>query len=407
MGLLKRLLGGPGCGNSRRFVKSGRLGGASRRHVESCPVCRARQQRERQYLERLRGAAVPQASDDLTSRLLARTQELAAERHAADLSALPPLQPGLSRPRARIPAVVAGGAAAAMALMAGAAYLMGGAPAPLADGADAAAFLRPVAGSDAVGPTAAGNPGKDAAPGVGAGWTLTGTPDLTPGGALSAGQLETLRSHGWACPDLRELGFHMIWARGEVAAGGNVLELRLTDGQHFVTVLEQHGSPLPAHGVAGAQQPGAPVNVLTGHPATADGFTAAGPGGTTGSPASGSGTLWINAAAPFRAIYQASGATFTYIADLPADQAGDGVAALLKTGAGTALTAPGSRPGGRTGSPNGWSGAWAGSSNSWHRDRRTGRQPTLPGQPGIVACPIERVIFLKCLESTDRSFSFC
>lgn len=330
MGLLKRLLGGPGCG------KPGRLGGASHRHVESCPECRARQQRERQYLERLRGAAVPEASDDLTARLLARTQELAAERHATyaqatDPSTLPPVPQGLGRPRVRIPALVAGGAAAAMALMAGTAYLMGGAAVPLADGADAAAFLR----HDAAGAAAAGDPGRDAAPGAGAGWTLTGTPDLTPAGALSAEQLATLRSQGWACPELRELGFHMIWARGGVVAGGNVLELRLTDGQHFVTVLEQHGTLLPAHGAAGVQQPGAPVNVLTGHPATADGFTAAGPGGMTGSPGSGGGTLWINAAAPFRAIYQASGATFTYVADLPAEQAGDGVAALMQAGAGS------------------------------------------------------------------------
>jgi hypothetical protein len=127
----------------------------------------------------------------------------------------------------------------------------------------------------------------------------------------------------------------MIWARGAVMAGENVLELRLTDGQHFVTVLEQHGTLLPAHGAAGVQRPGAPVNVLTGHPATADGFTAAGLSGTTRGPGSGSGTLWINAAAPFRAIYQASAATFTYVADLPVEQADDGVAALMQAGAGS------------------------------------------------------------------------
>jgi hypothetical protein len=343
MGLLKRLLGGPECGNSgrpgnsRRFGNPGRLrgagwlGGAGHRHLQSCPECRARQQRERQYLERLRGAAVPEASDDLTARLLARTQELAAERHDADPSALPPPPQGLRRPQVRIPALVAGGAAAAMALMAGAAYLMGGAAAPLADGADAAAFLR----HDTAYSAAAADLGRDAAPGGAAGWSLTGAPDFTPAGALSAEQLSTLRAQGWACPELRELGFHLIWARGGVATGGNVLELRLTDGQHFVTVLEQHGTLLPAHGATGAQQPGAPVNVLTGHPATADGFTAAGLNGLTSSPGPGSGTLWINAAAPYRAIYQVSGATFTYVADLPAEQAHDGVAALLQAGAGT------------------------------------------------------------------------
>ena len=56
-------------------------------HVESCAECRARQQRERQYLERLRGAAVPEASEDLTARLLARTGQLAAERAASERTA--------------------------------------------------------------------------------------------------------------------------------------------------------------------------------------------------------------------------------------------------------------------------------------------------------------------------------
>src|SRR2546426_83606 len=78
MGLLKRWLGGPACRNSSRF------GGGIRRHVESCPECDAQQQRERQYLERLRSAAIPAASDDLTARLLARTEQLAAERQATD-----------------------------------------------------------------------------------------------------------------------------------------------------------------------------------------------------------------------------------------------------------------------------------------------------------------------------------
>lgn len=335
MGLLKRLLGGPGCRNSSR------LGGRSRKHMESCPECRAQQQRERQYLERLRGAPIPAASDDLTARLLARTEQLAAERQAADQHtgqpvALPPLPQRVRHSRVRIPALVAGGAAAALALMAGTAYLMGGEAAPLADGADAAAFLR----HDAAGSPVAGDLGGNAATGAGAGWTLTGEPDFTPAGALTAEQLASLRSQGWTCPELRELGFHIIWARGGVVSGENVLELRLTDGRHFVTVLEQHGTLLPQHGASGEQQASAPVNVLTGHPATADGFTAAGLSGMTPGPGPGSGALWINAAAPFRAIYQTSGAIFTYVADLPAEQADDGVAALVQ-----------SRPGGPAGPP--------------------------------------------------------
>ena len=129
-------------------------------------------------------------------------------------------------------------------------------------------------------------------------------------------QLNGLRSQGWTCPDLGELGYHLLWARGGVVVGGEVLELRLTDGLHFATVMEQHGGPDLLPLPSGTP----PVNVLTGRPAPADGFTSVLDG------------LWVNPAAPFRAIYQTSAATFTYISDQPAEQADDGVAALMRAG---------------------------------------------------------------------------
>ncbi|VXB17235.1 hypothetical protein ARTHRO8AJ_140089 [Arthrobacter sp. 8AJ] len=48
-------------------------------HLEACQECAATVRRERQYLERLRDAPIPPASQDLTARLLARTHELAAQ----------------------------------------------------------------------------------------------------------------------------------------------------------------------------------------------------------------------------------------------------------------------------------------------------------------------------------------
>ena len=48
-------------------------------HLERCVECRAALNRERQYLERLRDAAVPEASHDLTQRLLQNTRRLADE----------------------------------------------------------------------------------------------------------------------------------------------------------------------------------------------------------------------------------------------------------------------------------------------------------------------------------------
>ena len=96
-----------------------------------------------------------------------------------------------------------------------------------------------------------GSPGLPGAEGTGprVAFGLGGEPDFTPAGTLSTGQLAAFRSQGWTCPELRDLGFHLIWARAGVISGDEVLELRLTDGQHFATVLEQHASARgPRHG---------------------------------------------------------------------------------------------------------------------------------------------------------------
>ena len=334
MRLLKRLLG---CQYPRR------------RHLESCEECRLQLRRERQYLERLRGAEVPVASDDLTARLLARTEELARSGEMAGtgqpapyrLSAAVPAPRGF-RPALRAAVLVAGGAAAAAALLAGSAYVMGADPAPQAGGTTASAFLQRDLAVSA--PAAV-----EAGAGTPAGWGLTGEPDFTPAGALTAEQLAALRSEGWTCPELRELGYHLVWARGGVLAGVDILELRLTDGRNFATILEQHGElPGPAGTPESGPRTAPPVNVLTGRPATSDGFTAATvPGGNaaTGAEAEarGRGILWVNHGSPFAAIYQSDDATFTYVSDQPAEQAGVGVAAMVHAGTGATEPAAGRR----------------------------------------------------------------
>ncbi|MCB5294820.1 anti-sigma factor [Arthrobacter sp. SO3] len=311
MRLLQRLLRGP---HERRG-----------RHLQSCAECRLQQRRERQYLERLRGAEIPTASSDLTARLLARTEELARREPP------PPPRPVARRlPLAlRAAVLVTGGAAAAAALLGLSAYLMGGDDAPQAGGAPAPVFLQRDLSMSAAATVEEGA-------GTPAAWSLTGKPDFTPDGALTAAQLTTLRSQGWTCPELRELGYHLVWARAGVLAGGDILELRLTDGRDSATILEQHADVPRQSGTAGAgpqPAPAVPVNVLTGHPATSDGFTAApdrrpAAGGPAGA---GRGSLWINHDSPFAAIYQAGDATFTYVSDQPAEHAADAVAALLRS----------------------------------------------------------------------------
>jgi hypothetical protein len=235
--------------------------------------------------------------------------------------------------------------------MTGTAYVMGGVDAVPADGAGASALTHPdtsglpVSGEplgagelfDASGPGSPGVPGAERA-GSRVAFGLGGEPDFTPAGTLSTGELAAFRSQGWTCPELHELGFHLIWARAGVIAGEEVLELRLTDGLHFATVLEQHAATrVPGSVPAPARAEVSPINVLTGHAAAADGFTPAQAGTPSAAPESGDGTLWVNPAPPYRAIYQSSAATYTYISDLPAEQADDGAAALTRVSSGTAV----------------------------------------------------------------------
>ncbi|MDQ0755657.1 hypothetical protein [Arthrobacter sp. B3I4] len=367
MAQLKHLLRGLSCKYFGRPSRRARLAAAllagkaherRRNHLERCTACRARQQRERQYLERLRGAAVPEASEDLTARLLARTGELAT-RSDGDSPAPAAVQPATPAPvlkqrpapvtPKRLPLAlgIGGGVAAGALLLGGAAYLLGAEVAPTSDGAFAsaagAAFPGRMTGQ-AVPPDSA----------FGSAWKLSGEPDVAPAGALSAGQLAGLRAQGWTCPELRELGYHLVWARSGIAYGTKVLELRLTDGRHFATVLEQHSGdggrrsgPAAGPGRAAA----VPVNVLTGHPASDDGFTAAplvpdkpdtaATDAEQPQPAPAEGVLWVNARAPFRAIYATPAATFTYVSDLPDEQAGAGVDALVRSRPTASPAAPG------------------------------------------------------------------
>lgn len=315
MGQLGKLLGGLRGNCTGRFLM-GKKKGRSAGHVRSCPECASRQWRERQYLERLRGAAIPAASDDLTARLLARTQQLAM---AMPVPAAVQPDPGAT-PAARAFGLAAGGAVAAVGVVAVAAYIIAGDPVPVAGGPPPPSLQQQASGALSLGTGGSlGNAGT--------------------AGTLSAAQLAVLRSEGWLCPELRDTGFHLLWARHEAVSGQGILELRLTDGDHFATVLEQHppaGLPETAQLAATASSP---TNVLTGHPAMEDGFLPA-PG--RGAPPGGK--LWVNPAVPWKAIYEAAGVTFTYVSDLPAEEADDGIAELMR--AETAVGAAAS-PGGQ------------------------------------------------------------
>lgn len=173
-------------------------------HIQACPDCAAAVRRERQYLERLRHAPIPPASNDLTARLLARTEELAASP-----AAFPAPKPAAGRVAARALAVTAGGTMAAAGVLAAGAFAVAGEPLPAAGQATGAALSQVSASTPA------------------------------DGRALSAGQLSQLRAEGWACPELHDMGFRLESAKATMLHGAPAVELKLSDGTHYATVTEQ------------------------------------------------------------------------------------------------------------------------------------------------------------------------
>ena len=223
-------------------------------HLQSCGECAATVTRERQYIQRLREAAVPPASDDLTARLLSRTQLLA--------SAPAPMRN--QHPAARVLAFTAGGTAVAAGILAVSAFALAGDSLPMAAG---------TAMNGSLVQYAAQLPAD--------------------GRELTAPQLSALRSEGWVCPELETLGFHVRSANAITVNGMPAVELHLSDGQHYATVVEQH-----------------PVDA-----------------------AAKDGSLVVSKLAPWTATYETPAGRFTLESNLPADRADDVLPVLQRLSA--------------------------------------------------------------------------
>src|SRR5687768_10134203 len=241
------------------FPLAGTQHPGSPEHADQCADCAAALRRQRQYLERLRDAAVPAVSDDLTERLLLRTRELAAA---------PPARASRTAPF-KLAGLAAGGAAMVTAgAVAAGAYMAAGDPPQYA----AASFSGESRDTLQSGDSAkAGETGQAALPLKATGGAPAGD---AAGGTPTDALVASLRSRGWACPDLGSMGFHVVSATSKTYAGQAAVELRLSDGRHTATVLEQHTTAGGNAGLQGTAPDTAPVNPLTGHAATEDGFVA-------------------------------------------------------------------------------------------------------------------------------------
>ena len=370
MGLLKRLLG---CHDPRR------------RHLESCAECRLRLRRERQYLERLRGAEVPAASDDLTARLLAHTEELARTGDMAGTGQPAPYRlsaaaPGCPRLR---PATAGRGAG----------------------GRRCGSRCRPARRfglRDGRGPRPAGRRhdglGLPAAGPCGLRHRLPSrrAPGRPPAGASPANRISPRpgRSPRRSSPPCAPRAGPALSSANSVTTWSGPAEGCWPASTSWNCASPTAGTSPPSSNST-VNCPGRPALRRAGRgPPRRSTCSRAGPRRRTDSPPrrfraamrrraqrrrhGAGGILWVNHGSPFAAIYQSDGATFTYVSDQPAEQADDGVAALVHARhPGRRNRPPGTADGPAAGttSPRGWSAGWAGSWSCWPRDRGFRRGP--------------------------------
>ncbi|MFE4198566.1 hypothetical protein ACFRJ9_22185 [Paenarthrobacter sp. NPDC056912] len=246
-------------------------------HLQACAECRAALHRERQYLERLRGSAVPEASQDLAARLIQHTERLANQPEFSGAAA--PNRSGALR-SLRIAGIAAGTLAVSAGALAVSAYVVAGDTEEPAFASSSDAGL--LAGALKGGPA-----------------ELMASPDFRQNGTvtLSGAQLASLREQGWACPELAGLGFSVVSARATLHNGHPAVELNLESNGHYATVVEEH---LQA------------VEDASGRTAPA--------------------RLSVTQGKPWEAVYATPGAVISYTSDLPADVADDAVPEIVRAG---------------------------------------------------------------------------
>ncbi|MFC8038775.1 hypothetical protein ACFUOZ_05425 [Paenarthrobacter sp. NPDC057355] len=220
---------------------------------------------------------MPEASRDLTARLIQQTERLANQ---SPHSFQTPTPRNRIRRGFRVTAIAAGTLTVSAGALAGSAYIVAGEEGPqtFVQTNDA----RLLAGAWTGGPSESA-----VAPAFQAGGTIT----------LNAAQLDALRQEGWACPELAGAGFKVVSAHARMVDAHPAVELRLERNGHFATIVEEHRA-------AGQVVPGA----------------------------SNPAQLSVTQGSPWKAVYSTPAAVISYASDLPAESADDAVPELVRAG---------------------------------------------------------------------------
>ncbi|MFD1211296.1 anti-sigma factor family protein [Arthrobacter sp. GCM10027362] len=221
------------------------------RHLERCARCREIVDGQRHIQERLRSLDVPAPRPDLANRIL-RESPIASERP------YPPAPPAV--PAAATGDPSAKSAARRVALTASAVL--------------AGASVLTIAGAYILGGEEELVAGR--APSLASVWSANGikpASGLIASASLDQDDLRQLRSEGWNCPQFGALGYRLVSATGTTVDGYPAVRIKLTNGTDNIIVVEERRG---VEDMAGSEletvSAEKPVNGLTGHTVTQDGF---------------------------------------------------------------------------------------------------------------------------------------
>ena len=231
-------------------------------HLARCSSCRAEAARQRRSQSRLRAAEVPRPSPELQEYFERTAAPRAGSAHgfAGEYER--------ADGRRRRSAMVAAGAAAAVGLVLSTAYLLGG---------------------WSLGPAL-----TTSAPSLAAGWS-----DVTGGEGrqLTAEQIDALRAHGWACPELQAEGMSLVTAQAVRVDGQPAVLMQLEGNGKSVTVYETR---------ADGGTPELAVDGFSGHPVTDEGYVLKEEKRALGRP-----QIWLHPQHPQQAVVSSPRVTYS------------------------------------------------------------------------------------------------
>jgi hypothetical protein len=145
----------------------------------------------------------------------------------------------------------------------------------------------------------------------------------TPAASLNQDDLRQLRSEGWNCPQLGALGYRMVSATGTGVDGYPAVRIKLSNGTDTIVVVEERRGVEDMAGSDLETVPAEePVNGLTGHRVSKDGFWQ-----VDGMDRQ----MWVQASDTWTVVLDSKHVTYTVWADVPVSELPETVNQVIVT----------------------------------------------------------------------------